>query len=61
MTEKLKLYEGIYWEQDDLNFIGVRFELWATDPFDAHAKFVETYGEGKMFSLNNEEEANKPR
>ena len=60
-VQDLKLYEGIYWERDNPDFIGVRFEIWAKNLTEASNLFEKEFGKDKIYSLHNEEDANMPR
>lgn len=60
MNEKLKRYDGIVWGEDPES-IGQRTYVYATDSKDAKRKFVEMYGDDKIYSIWNEEDRRRPR
>ncbi|NVJ00703.1 hypothetical protein HUW63_01155 [Myxococcus sp. AM001] len=61
MTQKkLKEYKGFVWTQD-LVKPGLRVTVMATDPEEAFLLLEEKHGQGTIFDLHNEEEANTIR
>lgn len=51
-------YKGIIWIGDQP---GIRLEMVAKSLADAVALVIETYGEGHIYSIWNEEDAARPR
>ncbi len=57
---KTKLYKAMIWEKD-LDAIGKRVEVHAVSLAEAREKLERKFGEGKVYNLHNEEDAEKPR
>lgn len=60
MNESKRLYKAVVWSQD-LNKPGERTTVLANDLGDAVRQLKEKYGQDALFSLHNEEDADKPR
>jgi len=56
----MKLYKAIIWDADP-NVPGKRVTVHASDLDEAKRKLEDEYGEGRVFNLHNEEDANSPR
>jgi hypothetical protein len=57
----LKTYKAMIWDKDDAQKPGKRVSVLAETLADAKKKLEKKYGEGNVFNLHNEEEANRPR
>jgi hypothetical protein len=55
-----KEYRAIIWTKDPER-VGKRVVIWAIDLDTAKQRLEEEYGEGTVFALHNEDDANKPR
>jgi hypothetical protein len=61
MSERKKReYQAIIWTKDPTQ-PGTRVTTWAVDLEEARRQLEEEYGEGTVFYLHNEEDANKVR
>jgi hypothetical protein len=60
MNESKRVYKAIVWGPDS-NKPGERTTVLADDLHDAERQIKQRYGEGVIFSLYNEEDAEKPR
>lgn len=61
MTEmNMREYHAIIWLQDPTQ-PGQRVTVLATSLDDARRRLEKEHGEGTVFNLHNEEDANKPR
>lgn len=58
--EKLKLYEGLVWQRGS-NEPGQRVAVYAVGPLEAKKKVQEQYGADIIVSLENKEDAERPR
>jgi hypothetical protein len=56
----MKTYKAIIWD-DDPKKPGTRVEIIAENLEDAKKKLEKEHGEGKIFTLTNEEDARRPR
>lgn len=56
----MKLYKVIIWDNNPES-IGVRDTVYAEDLTEARQKVIEQYGEGKLVSIYNEEDAGRTR
>jgi hypothetical protein len=59
MNEGKRLYRGIVW--DDPNKVGERMTLLAEDLEDAERQLKRKYGEHVVFTLHNDEDADRTR
>jgi len=59
-TESMRLYHAITWTKNETR-AGRRVTVLATDLEDARKRLEEEHGKGTVFSLHNEEDANRPR
>ena len=57
----MKEYRGVVWPRDRDDFPGERVSYWADTPEQAVEQLKADYGEDVVFTLSNEEDANKPR
>jgi hypothetical protein len=60
MNERKRAYHAIVWG-DDPKLPGERVTVLAADLDDAQRQLEERYGKDRMFTLHNEEDADKPR
>lgn len=60
MTQDLRLYDAIVWRRDP-EPIGQRMSVWAVDGDDALRQLQGQFGEDIIYTLRNEEEANRSR
>jgi len=56
----MKVYRAIVWDAER-NVPGKRVNVLAPDLAEAKRKLEAEYGEGRIFDLHNEEEADQPR
>jgi hypothetical protein len=56
----MKKYKAMIWK-DGRNSVGQRAVIMADSLDDARRRLEAKYGEGTVFDLHNEEEANRPR
>jgi hypothetical protein len=56
----MKIYKAIVWD-DDPNKPGRRVSVLAESLQEARERLDEEYGEGRVFTLHNEEDAARPR
>ena len=56
----MKEYRAIIWGKNE-NRPGQRVVVWAENLDEARRKLEAEYGEGTVFDLHNEEDANRPR
>jgi hypothetical protein len=56
----MKLYKVIIWDNNPES-IGVRDTVYAEGLTEARQKVIEQYGEGKLVSIYNEEDAGRTR
>ncbi len=52
-------YHAIVWTKDVQH--GQRVTIWAADLDEARKRLEQQYGQGTVFDLHNEEDANRPR
>jgi len=55
---RVKLYVGVIWIGDQP---GRRLSVWAENPEAAQEQVEAEYGKGHVFTLRNEEDAERPR
>lgn len=60
MTEELREYKAMVWVKGS-NEPGKRVTVSAADLDEAHRLLVEQYGDGNVFDLHNEADADRPR
>jgi hypothetical protein len=56
--QSLKLYTGFVWIGDSL---GTPIRFWAKDAKDAQDQLEAEYGTGRVYTLQNDEDAARPR
>jgi hypothetical protein len=57
--EGMREYRAMIWKDDSAR--GQRVTVWASSLTEAKKLLEEKYGEGTVFDLHDEEDANKPR
>jgi cystathionine beta-lyase/cystathionine gamma-synthase len=60
MADGLKLFHAIIWLRDSES-LGLRVQVSAANASEARKLLETEYGEGDVYYLHNEEEANRPR
>lgn len=59
-AKSMQLYHAIIWTKDETR-PGQRVTVLATDVQDAKRRLEAEHGEGTVFNIRNEDDANRPR